>query len=74
MDRESSSRWWAVALTASTFSGNYVLELDGQDNLGKSETIVGVAHADGVSLITPGVFDVNDGGTYSPRVGVNRNF
>src|SRR5580658_6051674 len=62
------------ALTAAAFSGNYVLELDGQDNLGKSEVIVGVAHADGVSQVTPGMFDVNDGGTYSPAVAVTGNF
>ncbi len=61
-------------LSASTFSGNYVFELDGQDNLGKSEVIVGVTHADGVSLLTPGMFDVNDGGTYSPAVPVSGNF
>src|ERR1700723_1628491 len=62
------------ALTAAAFSGNYVLELDGQDNLGKSEVIVGVVHADGVSQVTPGMFDVNDGGTYSPAVAVTGNF
>ncbi len=61
-------------LTASTFSGNYVLELDGQDNLGKSEVIVGVTHADGVSLLTPGMLDVNDGGTYSPALAVTGSF
>ncbi len=61
-------------LTASTFSGNYVLELDGQDNLGKSEAIVGVTHADGVSLLTPGMLDVNDGGTYSPALAVTGSF
>jgi hypothetical protein len=62
------------ALTAAAFSGNYVLELDGQDNLGKSEVIVGVAHADGVSQVTPGMFDVNDGGTYSPAVAFTATF
>jgi len=61
-------------LTGASFSGNYVFELDGQDNLGKSEVIVGVQHEDGVSLITPGVFDVNDGGTYSPAVAVTGTF
>jgi Putative Ig domain len=63
-----------AGLSASTFSGNYVFELDGQDNLGKSEVIVGVMHADGVSQLTPGMFDVNDGGTYSPAVPVTGNF
>jgi hypothetical protein len=62
------------ALTAAAFSGNYVLELNGQDNLGKSEVIVGVAHADGVSQLTPGMFDVNDGGTYSPAVAFTATF
>src|SRR5271170_451462 len=61
-------------LTAAAFSGNYVLELDGQDNLGKSEVIVGVGHADGVSQITPGAFDVNDGGKYSPAVAFTATF
>jgi hypothetical protein len=61
-------------LTAAAFSGNYVLELDGQDNLGKSEVIVGVGHADGVSQITPGAFDVNDGGKYSPAVAFTASF
>jgi hypothetical protein len=62
------------ALGGSFFSGNYVLELDGQDNQGKTEVIVGVVHADGVSQITPGMFDVNDGGTYSPAVAVTGSF
>jgi hypothetical protein len=62
------------ALGGSFFSGNYVLELDGQDNQGKTEVIVGVVHADGVSQVTPGMFDVNDGGTYSPAVAVTGNF
>src|SRR5580658_3065387 len=62
------------ALTAAAFSGNYVLELNGQDNLGKSEVMVGVAHADGVSQITPGSFDVNDGGKYSPAVAFTASF
>jgi hypothetical protein len=61
-------------LTAAAFSGNYVFELDGQDNLGKSEVMVGVAHADGVSQITPGSFDVNDGGKYSPAVAFTASF
>jgi hypothetical protein len=61
-------------LAAAVFSGNYVFELSGQDNLGKSEVIVGVMHADGVSQLTPGMFDVNDGGTYSPAVPVTGNF
>jgi len=61
-------------LTAASFSGNYVFELDGQDNLGKSEVIVGVAHADGVFQLTPGMFDVNDGGTYSPAVTMTASF
>jgi hypothetical protein len=62
------------ALGGSFFSGNYVLELNGQDNQGKTEVIVGVVHADGVSQVTPGMFDVNDGGTYSPAVAVTGNF
>jgi hypothetical protein len=62
------------SLTAAAFSGNYVFELDGQDNLGKSEVIVGVVHADGVSQLTPGTFDVNDGGAYSPAVAITGNF
>jgi hypothetical protein len=61
-------------LSASFFSGNYVFELDGQDNQGKSEVFVGVTHADGVSLLTPGMFDVNDGGTYSPAVAVTGSY
>jgi len=56
------------AASAASFSGNYVFELDGQDNTGKSEVIVGVGHADGVSQVTPGMFDVNDGGTYNSAV------
>jgi len=62
------------ALSAASFSGNYVFELDGQDNVGKSEVIVGVTHADGVSMATPGMFDVNDGGTYSPALAVTGSF
>ena len=62
------------ALGGSFFSGNYVLELDGQDNQGKTEVVVGVLHADGVSLVTPGMFDVNDGGMYSPAVAVTGSF
>src|SRR5580693_93109 len=62
------------ALTAAAFSGNYVFELDGQDNLGKSEVIVGVAHADGLSQLTPGMFDINDGGTYNSAVQFTGNF
>jgi hypothetical protein len=62
------------ALSGASFSGNYVFELDGQDNQGKSEVIVGVTHADGVSQLTPGMFDVNDAGTYSPAVAVTGSF
>ncbi len=62
------------ALSASSFSGNYVFELDGQDHFGKPEVIVGVMHADGVSILSPGMFDVNDAGTYSPAVAVTGNF
>jgi hypothetical protein len=62
------------AASAASFSGNYVLELDGQDNTGKSEVIVGVTHADGNSLLSPGMFDVNDGGTYNSAVPVTGSF
>ena len=62
------------ALSGASFSGNYVFELDGQDNQGKSEVIVGVTHADGISQLTPGMFDANDGGTYSPAVAVTGSF
>ena len=62
------------ALSGAAFSGNYVFELNGQDNQGKSEVIVGVAHANGVSELSPGMFDVNDGGTYSPAVAVTGAF
>jgi large repetitive protein len=62
------------ASSAASFSGNYVLELDGQDNTGKSEVIAGVMHADGVELLTPGMFDVNDGGTYNSAVPVTGSF
>jgi hypothetical protein len=62
------------AASAASFSGNYVLELDGQDNTGKSEVIVGVAHADGLSQLTPGMFDVNDGGTYNSAVQFTATF
>lgn len=62
------------SLSGAAFSGNYVFELNGQDNQGKSEVIVGVAHADGLSELTPGMFDVNDGGTYSPAVAVTGSF
>jgi hypothetical protein len=62
------------ALSGAAFSGNYVFELNGQDNQGKTEVIVGVTHADGVSLLTPGMFDANDGGTYSPGVAVTGSF
>lgn len=62
------------ALSAASLSGNYVFELDGLDNLGNSEVIVGVTHADGVSQFTPGMFDANDGGTYSPAVAVTGSF
>ncbi len=62
------------ALSGSFFSGNYVFELDGQDNQGKTEVVVGVMHADGVSLLTPGMFDVNEGGTYSPAVAVTGSY
>jgi len=62
------------AASAASFSGNYVFELDGQDNTGKPEVIVGVTHADGVSITTPGMFDVNDGGTYNSAVQVTGSF
>jgi hypothetical protein len=62
------------SLSGAAFSGNYVFELNGQDNQGKSEVIVGVGHADGVSQITTGMFDVNDGGTYSPALAVTGSF
>src|ERR1700721_4520960 len=62
------------ALPAAGFSGNYVLELEGQANLGKSEVIVGVAHADGVSQVPRGMFDVNEGGTQSAAVAFTATF
>jgi large repetitive protein len=62
------------ALSAPFFSGNYVFELSGQDNQGKTDVVVGVTHADGISLLTPGMFDVNDGSTYSPAVPVTGSF
>src|SRR5271169_3282267 len=62
------------SLSSASFSGNYVFELDGQDNGGKSEVQVGVIHADGNSLLSPGMFDVNDGGTYNSAVQVSGDF
>jgi hypothetical protein len=62
------------ALSGASFSGNYLFELDGQDQAGKSEVLVGVTHADGLSRLTPGMFDVNDAGTYSPAVAVTGSF
>jgi Putative Ig domain len=61
-------------LAAGSFAGNYVFRVYGQDNAGKPEVIAGVAHADGTSLLTPGMIDVNDAGTYSPAVALTGNF
>ncbi|MFY9804360.1 MAG: Ig domain-containing protein [Candidatus Acidiferrales bacterium] len=61
-------------LTAASFSGNYVFELDGQDVANKPEVIVGVLHADNSSTISPGTMDINDAGTYSPALAVSGSF
>ncbi|MFZ0523772.1 MAG: Ig domain-containing protein [Candidatus Acidiferrales bacterium] len=62
------------ALTAANFSGNYVLELDGQDVANKPEAVVGVIHADGASQLSPGAIDVNDAGTYTPKLALSGTF
>jgi hypothetical protein len=62
------------ALTAANFSGNYVLELDGQDVTNKPEVIVGVVHADNSSTLSPGTIDINDAGTYTPALALSGNF
>jgi hypothetical protein len=61
-------------LTAANFSGNYVLELDGQDVTNKPEVIVGVVHADNSSTLSPGTIDINDAGTYTPALALSGNF
>ncbi len=61
-------------LTAANFSGNYVLELDGQDAANKPEVIVGVGHADGSSQLSPGAIDINDAGSYTPNLALSGNF
>jgi hypothetical protein len=61
-------------LTAASFSGNYVLELDGQDVTNKPEVIVGVVHADNSSTLSPGTIDINDAGTYTPALALSGNF
>lgn len=61
-------------LSAANFSGNYVLELDGQDVTDKPEVIVGVVHADGSSTLSPGTIDINDAGTYTPALALSGNF
>ena len=62
------------ALTAANFSGNYVLELDGQDVANKPEAIVGVVHADGASQLSPGAINVNNAGTYTPKLALSGTF
>ncbi|MFZ3215566.1 MAG: Ig domain-containing protein [Candidatus Acidiferrales bacterium] len=52
------------ALSAASFSGNYAFELDGQDNSGMPEVVEGATHADGNSLLSSGMIDINDAGTY----------
>ncbi len=61
-------------LAAANFSGNYVLELDGQDVANKPEVIIGVVHADGASLLSPGAMDINDAGTYTPKLALSGTF
>ncbi len=61
-------------LTAANFSGNYVLELDGQDAANKPEVIVGVVHADNASTLSPGSMDINDAGAYTPNLALSGTF
>jgi Putative Ig domain len=61
-------------LTAASFSGNYALELDGQDVTNKPEVIVGVVHADNSSTLSPGTIDINDAGAYTPALALSGNF
>ena len=61
-------------LTAASFSGNYVFELDGQDVTNKPEVIVGVVHADNSATLSPGTIDINDAGTYAPALALSGNF
>lgn len=61
-------------LSAANFSGNYVLELDGQDVANKPEVIVGVVHADNASTLSPGAMDINDAGAYTPALALSGTF
>ncbi len=62
------------SLSPSNFSGNYAFQLTGQDNAGKPMAITGVVRADGSALLSPGMIDVNEGGTYTPQLALSGNF
>jgi hypothetical protein len=51
-----------ASFTTGSLNGNYAFEFSGQDYNAKSEAIVGVMHADGVSKLTPVTADMNDAG------------
>lgn len=62
------------SLSPSNFSGNYAFQLTGQDNAGKPMAITGVVRSDGSSLLSPGMLDVNEGGTYTSQLALSGNF
>jgi len=54
-----------ASFTAGSLSGNYAVELSGEDYGGKRMAMGGVMHADGVGKLTPIVGDLNDAGSFA---------
>jgi hypothetical protein len=62
------------SFSAANFNGNYAFAFSGQDLTTAPAALVGVVHADGASVLSPGTLDFNDAGLFSPAVPASGSF
>jgi hypothetical protein len=58
----------ATSFSAAAFKGAYAFGLTGNGSTGAPAAIAGVIDSDGVSTVTGGTFDFNDGGMFSSNI------
>ncbi|HUO34207.1 MAG TPA: putative Ig domain-containing protein [Candidatus Acidoferrum sp.] len=64
----------AASFSASSFSGRYAFGFSGRDSNNAPAGMIGSLSADGTSMLSPGLIDLNDAGVYSTQLTLNGTF
>jgi len=64
----------SASFAASSFSGRYAFGFSGRDFNNAPAAMIGSISADGTSMLSPGLMDLNDAGVYTPQLTLDGTF